>query len=530
MNQEIEKPLISSDYVIITHAHMDHVGKLPLLVKKGFAGIILMTEISKQASIVMLNDYIRLTRQAIKDAQDRNKKLYLLCKDHLRFKNLYEQFKDPKCNKEERPKIQGKLHHILPKKEAWTAKYDESMDFLSRHGIQAEADIDNILEPIPDLLYDEDDILHMTALIQPLEIGEERQLENCMSILSTDDTRIDEIPKMVHNGHNQEISIYPTIRPQIFKRWSKNLKEIHQKLQANAALEFKNRELEQELERAWTYYSDVLDHNFPQEEHFQKCKDLLEQYGVEKADDIENALEKPFVAPYTKEDVEKAKTLLRQDPDLIQKKVLSDYRVRFIDAGHIEGSIQALVSLTTQKVVHVVGGKGPHQRETQTDEINMLFSGDLGRLHEPNLSGSPEIPKKALDYVQLESTYAGRCHPEKAESKQAFFDAIKKAPAKVIIPAFSMQRTQEIIIMLLEKYKESKHVIEEIKVLSGAKKGLESTLKESEISPETIQRVQGEIQEINRKIQTLQQEVFDFEIVLDSPLSQKISDIYLSQK
>ena len=44
------------DYVLVTHAHIDHSGRIPLLVKQGFRGRILTTRLTAQLMDIMLQD------------------------------------------------------------------------------------------------------------------------------------------------------------------------------------------------------------------------------------------------------------------------------------------------------------------------------------------------------------------------------------------------------------------------------------------------------------------------------------------
>ena len=55
------------DAVIITHAHLDHVGMLPLLFKYGYRGPVYMTEPTRDIAILVLKDYIELARREGRD-------------------------------------------------------------------------------------------------------------------------------------------------------------------------------------------------------------------------------------------------------------------------------------------------------------------------------------------------------------------------------------------------------------------------------------------------------------------------------
>lgn len=61
----------SVDYVVLSHAHIDHCGMLPLLVKRGFAGSIFATEATKDVARLMLKDMAKIELQ---DAEYRKRK------------------------------------------------------------------------------------------------------------------------------------------------------------------------------------------------------------------------------------------------------------------------------------------------------------------------------------------------------------------------------------------------------------------------------------------------------------------------
>jgi metallo-beta-lactamase family protein len=105
----------------------------------------------------------------------------------------------------------------------------------------------------------------------------------------------------------------------------------------------------------------------------------------------------------------------------------------FRDAGHILGS--ATVTLEIK----------------QGDKTVMFgFTGDIGRPNRPIL-GDP-LPMPPLDYLICESTYGDRDHESAPSEMEAFLEVIRhtcvEKKGKVIIPAFSVGRTQEIVYML----------------------------------------------------------------------------------
>jgi len=109
-------------------------------------------------------------------------------------------------------------------------------------------------------------------------------------------------------------------------------------------------------------------------------------------------------------------------------------KVRLRNAGHILGS--SIVELWI---------------EDQGKETKIVFSGDLGK-EDPLIVQDPfEIGD--ADHVFIESTYGNRLHRTLEESKAELLDAIQYAVSnneKVIIPAFAVERTQELLYILGE--------------------------------------------------------------------------------
>ena len=112
--------------------------------------------------------------------------------------------------------------------------------------------------------------------------------------------------------------------------------------------------------------------------------------------------------------------------------VIDGVTVTFRDAGHILGSAQVVLDV----------------REKDR-KFRWLFSGDVGRGGDDILN-DPQ-PVEDVDYLQVESTYGGREHtakPAAVEDVGRLVSETLAANGKVIIPAFSVGRTQQIVYTL----------------------------------------------------------------------------------
>ena len=136
---------------------------------------------------------------------------------------------------------------------------------------------------------------------------------------------------------------------------------------------------------------------------------------------------------YTVAQAEAALRLLRPAPYRELIHPTPAVAVRFHDAGHILGSSWLEVS---------VSGEGRARR--------LVFSGDLGMSGRPVLN-DPEKPMAEADLLLIESTYGDRLHRPLAETEDeivAAFERTRHTRGNLIIPAFAVGRTQEIIYLL----------------------------------------------------------------------------------
>jgi metallo-beta-lactamase family protein len=137
---------------------------------------------------------------------------------------------------------------------------------------------------------------------------------------------------------------------------------------------------------------------------------------------------------YSFDDVEKALRQLQVIPDNHWVPISNDFSFRFQRAGHILGARMIEVNVEGQR---------------------LLFSGDLGPLT-PLILKEPYQPSE-VDYLILESTYGDRCH-EKGDRKAQLAKIINQVIGRggtLLIPAFAVGRTQEILFLLSQLEKEN---------------------------------------------------------------------------
>ena len=141
----------------------------------------------------------------------------------------------------------------------------------------------------------------------------------------------------------------------------------------------------------------------------------------------------PLVQPlYTMDDAEDAISLFHGIEYGKTFDVTDGIEARFEDAGHILGS--ASIALTLK------------ENETTT---TLAFTGDLGRPRLPILRDPVFIGD--ADYVISESTYGGRFHAPVVAMEEQLLGPLRRGidrGAKIVIPAFSVGRTQEIVYVL----------------------------------------------------------------------------------
>ncbi len=114
-------------------------------------------------------------------------------------------------------------------------------------------------------------------------------------------------------------------------------------------------------------------------------------------------------------------------------KINGNINVTFIPVGHLLGAAAVVLSVTEDG-----------------EEKKIAFTGDVGRKNYPVLVDPEPLPQ--VDYLVSESTYGGRLHSKEATLQETLIKTIQesciKSPGRLIIPAFSIGRTQALVFAL----------------------------------------------------------------------------------
>ncbi|MDD5347275.1 MAG: MBL fold metallo-hydrolase [Candidatus Omnitrophica bacterium] len=166
----------------------------------------------------------------------------------------------------------------------------------------------------------------------------------------------------------------------------------------------------------------------------------IQEEDIRYVNKVNRRLGLPLRKPlYTQKEASKAAKRRFQNISYNQRVcVAKNTFVTLHDAGHILGS--AIVELEMKEGERTV---------------RIGYAVDLGRENLPMLN-NPEMPK-GLDYLIVESTYGSRSHAPIEDAKTKLRDTIRRTierKGKILIPAFTLERTQEVLYFLSQLLKE----------------------------------------------------------------------------
>lgn len=164
---------------------------------------------------------------------------------------------------------------------------------------------------------------------------------------------------------------------------------------------------------------------------------------------------KPALPLYDEADAKEALGLLHPVPNNGEFiEICEGFRAAFYVAGHIIGASLVLVEMTTEvkekKLQKSAESEDQTSKPQSNEPVRFLFSGDLGHYDQPIVK-DPAVPVNC-DYLMVESTYGNRLHGEVSSDEQLarIINEAAERNGPVLIPAFAVGRTQEILYLIRE--------------------------------------------------------------------------------
>ncbi|MCS6968012.1 MAG: MBL fold metallo-hydrolase [Cytophagales bacterium] len=183
-------------------------------------------------------------------------------------------------------------------------------------------------------------------------------------------------------------------------------------------------------------------------------------------------------------------------------RVKKGLEITFIPAGHLLGAANILIEVS----------QGNKRRR-------ILFSGDIGRRNYPLLPDPDPVPQ--ADYLICESTYGDRIHTPhlevETELEKAIYETCVEKPGRLIIPSFSVGRTQSLLYTFNKLAMQKR--LPPIKIFSDSPMALQST--------RIYTRYSRMLNEEARQFMDAHDTLFDFDnlvIVEDLKKSKEISN------
>ena len=487
-------------FVVLTHAHLDHCWRLPFLVKSWFSWPIYTTRLTWLQTKEMLFDYVRIMKAEIDKSKNLNKKVSKKFKQCEFLVRAYESLNSNKLSREDREKIEKKLYRKFSEIDSneLNLAYLEAKDYLSKN---KESDY---LRKVDDLLFDESDVERTFSLFKFVDNWEEITVKENISFF-TSEVSIEKLFSLWVDKNEEKVYLSVEIFNKIVEEIGQRIENTKKALKENLEISKRNDKIKSE-------------------------------YLSNENIDLEDLLEDYYEIPYSIEQLKNLKNNLSPKVDFkdeLDSPLIKAIKLRFFSAWHIEWSSQVLLQIVTEtakRVLWVLNKEIPWFKRKTEKTTNLLFSWDLWRISDPNLPWIPaKIPFK-LDYAQVESTYAWRNHEKREEMEKVFFEELENANWKVLIPAFSIQRTQEVLLMILNEMKKRVSDLKEYKERKKELKKLKETLLETVIDSKKAINISKAIEILQKEILWLKKSVIFQNIIVDSPLSKVITNIYRNDK
>lgn len=506
------------DCAIISHPHIDHVWRLPLLYKYGFRKPIYMTSAARQITRLMLEDSFKIQEGDKLERLSRNNKLWSRLREALKIEQSLialqkNNFADKNLKTATELYIQRKLGKSYDKEDV----LKQLSDYLGFYWVAQETDIKRVVAELNETLFTLEEMEWVLSLIQPLEYSEEKIISskkvNVKNNNSENQELLENLPERIASWFKWDISVdTKSEKRKLRDIWEKSLKEkIKNVFGSNPDLKIQRNKLKKDLETAYSYcnekfafFNDKKNQNsiyLKNDPEYRGTKKQLEKYGkklekywIERREDIDRLIEDnekiidlyKINIPFGNDDIVKASHLLQVKNTSNWLRKVTWFTLT--DAAHVVGS--ASINMVSWEVKWMV----KDLLDINWNATAVCLSGDLWRIKNNRL-WEPELPAFPVNYLQIESTYWWREHRDRTESVNDLINSINSSKSHVLISSFAQHRLQEILMTLLEQKKLNKDLFANSEIVVDAPLGAKLTNLYIDYKWETFNLLDPEIQE-----------------------------------
>jgi metallo-beta-lactamase family protein len=153
---------------------------------------------------------------------------------------------------------------------------------------------------------------------------------------------------------------------------------------------------------------------------------------------------------------------------------------------------------------HILGSASVDLRLTEGDGLRLVFSGDIGRSG-LSIIRDPDPPTGPIDCLIVESTYGNRVHETTDNAEKRLGEIVRRAAArggKVLVPAFALGRTQELVYSLHQLFRAGE--IPEVPIYIDSPLAVETT---------SVFRMHPEVFDRKERLVDGNDQIFDFRLV-----------------
>lgn len=477
-NKENINFLNEIDVVLITHAHIDHIWRLPLLNKMWYEWAIYMSSATKEIVFEMLLDSLKIQEEESILKQKVNLQLWKRLKEALKILKYLDRLSENNLDWDEKNKIVSFLYWKLWKQYNESEVRNELNEYLNFYEVREESDIEFVLKKLKQTLFSMEDVIKTMEKIKTIDLQEEKILSSKQIKVENNNHKnwelLENLPKRVADWFNSIIDVNSKrAKADLKELWEKKLQqEIKQVLESEIDVEEYKEEFRKKYESYLVYLKQYwflekeIDKNDPaylNQSHYNNIKDYTEIRKNIKAyrrelnelwivdsnsidyilSDNEKIIELLKInISFNSKDIKKALSLVEVKKENTPREIVW---ITWLEAAHVVWSMQ----------IQIISGEVKRQikdlSEIKWNGFCAHFSWDLWRI-EDNRLWRPEIPLHQVDYLQIESTYGWRNHRNRQESVKELMDSIYESNSDVLIAAFSQQRKQEVLLTIMEEF------------------------------------------------------------------------------